>query len=41
MGTKECEEYFEAINRTMENEKYYLIARWDEDQEKMGRKLFY
>ncbi|MFC1867569.1 glycosyltransferase [Thermodesulfobacteriota bacterium] len=40
MGIKECEEYFEAINRVFENEKYYLIKRWDEDQKKLGHKLF-
>lgn len=27
MGIKECEEYFESINRVFENEKYYLIQR--------------
>jgi len=40
MGTKECEEYFESIVRIFENEKYYLIKRWDEDQRKLGHKLF-
>lgn len=40
MGIKECEEYFEAINRVFENEKYYLIKRWDEDQKRLGYKLF-
>jgi hypothetical protein len=40
MDIKECEEYFEAINRVFENEKYYLIKRWDEDQKKLGHKLF-
>jgi glycosyltransferase involved in cell wall biosynthesis len=40
MEIKECEEYFEAINRVFENEKYYLIKRWDEDQKKLGHKLF-
>jgi len=40
MDIKECEEYFEAINRVFENEKYYLIKRWDEDQKKLGNKLF-
>jgi glycosyltransferase involved in cell wall biosynthesis len=40
MGTKECEEYFESINRIFENEKDYLIQRWDEDQRKLGHKLF-
>ena len=40
MEIKECEEYFEAINRVFENEKHYLIKRWDEDQRKLGHKLF-
>ena len=40
MDIKECEEYFEAINRVFEDEKYYLIKRWDEDQKKLGHKLF-
>jgi hypothetical protein len=40
MNIKECEEYFEDINRIFEKEKYYLIKRWDEDQKKLGHKLF-
>jgi hypothetical protein len=40
MEIKECEEYFESINRVFESEKYYLIKRWDQDQKKMGQKLF-
>ena len=40
MDTKECEEYFESINRVFEKEKYYLIQRWDEAQKKLGHKLF-
>lgn len=40
MGIKECEEYFESIVRVFESEKYYLLKRWDEDQRKMGHKLF-
>ena len=40
MDIKECEEYFEAINRVFEDQKYYLIKRWDEDQKKLGYKLF-
>ena len=40
MEIKECEEYFESINRIFENEKDYLIKRWDEDQRKLGQKLF-
>jgi len=39
-GTKECEEYFESINRIFEKEKDYLIKRWDEDQKKLVNKLF-
>ena len=37
--TKECEEYFERIVRVFEDEKYYLIKRWDEDERRMGYKL--
>ena len=37
---KETEEYFENIVRVFENEKKYLIKRWDEDQRKLGHKLF-
>ncbi len=40
MEIKECEEYFEGIVRVFENEKYYLIKRWDEDQRKLGHCLF-
>jgi glycosyltransferase involved in cell wall biosynthesis len=40
MDIKECEEYFEAINRVFEKEKHYLLKRWDEDQKKLGQKLF-
>ncbi|MDY7031797.1 MAG: glycosyltransferase [Thermodesulfobacteriota bacterium] len=40
MDTRECEEYFESIVRVFEREKYYLIQRWDEDQRKLGQKLF-
>jgi len=40
MNTKECEEYFESIVRIFEDEKPYLIKRWDEDQRKLGNKLF-
>ncbi len=40
MEIRECEEYFESINRIFENEKGYLIERWDEDQRKLGHKLF-
>lgn len=36
METMECEEYFESINRVFEDEKYYLIKRWDEAQRKLG-----
>ena len=37
---KECEEYFENILRVFEEEKDYLIKRWDQDQRKLGKKLF-
>jgi glucosylglycerate synthase len=40
MNTLECEEYFEAINRIFEKEKYYLIKRWDEDHKRLGHRLF-
>jgi glycosyltransferase involved in cell wall biosynthesis len=40
METKECEEYFESIVRIFESEKYYLIKRWDQDQIKLGHRLF-
>ena len=40
MDIRECEEYFESIVRVFEREKYYLIQRWDEDQRKLGQKLF-
>ena len=39
MGIKECEEYFESIVRVFENEKYYLIERWDQDGQKLGHRL--
>jgi hypothetical protein len=29
MGTRECEEYLDAIYRIYESEKSYLIKRWD------------
>ena len=40
MNIKECEEYFESIVRVFEEEKPYLIRRWNEDQRKLGDKLF-
>jgi glycosyltransferase involved in cell wall biosynthesis len=40
MGIKECEEYFEQIVRIFEEEKGYLIQRWDEDHKKLNHKLF-
>lgn len=40
MDIKECEEYFEKIVRIFEEEKPYLIRRWNEDQRKLGNKLF-
>jgi hypothetical protein len=30
LGTRECEEYLDAIYRVYENEKPYLVRRWDE-----------
>lgn len=38
--TRECEEYFEKNVRAFEHEKYYLNKRWDQDQKKLGHKLF-
>ncbi|MFQ6037826.1 MAG: glycosyl transferase [Candidatus Aminicenantales bacterium] len=40
MDIKACEEYFEGIVRVFEAEKPYLVRRWDEDQMKLGNKLF-
>jgi glycosyltransferase involved in cell wall biosynthesis len=40
MGIKECEEYFEKIVRVFEEEKPYLIERWNEEQRKLGNKIF-
>jgi glycosyltransferase involved in cell wall biosynthesis len=40
MDTRGCEEYFESITRVFEDEKHYLIKRWDEDQRKLGNMLF-
>ena len=37
---KDTEEYFENIVRVFENQKNYLIERWDEDHRKLGHKLF-
>ena len=39
-GIKEAEEYLENINRIFENEKYYLISRWDASRKRLGTKLF-
>ncbi|MFC2160326.1 glycosyltransferase [Acidobacteriota bacterium] len=39
-GIKDCEEYFEHIVRVFEDEKEYLIKRWDEDNKKLSHKLF-
>ena len=39
-GIKEAEEYLENINRIFENEKYYLISRWDASVKRLGWKLF-
>ena len=40
MEIKECEEYFEGIMRVFEDEKSYLVGRWDEEKYKRGHKLF-
>ncbi|MDR4509933.1 MAG: hypothetical protein MRJ65_17145 [Candidatus Brocadiaceae bacterium] len=40
MNIRDCEEYFEDINRVFEGEKYYLIKRWDEARRRLGHKLF-
>jgi hypothetical protein len=40
MDIKECEEYFEKIVRVFEEEKPYLIERWNMEQKKMGNNLF-
>jgi hypothetical protein len=37
---KDTEEYFENIVRVFENEKNYLIQRWDKDERKLCHKLF-
>jgi len=39
-GIKDCEEYFEHIVRVFEEEKGYLIQRWDEDNKKLNNRLF-
>lgn len=39
MGIRECEEYFEKIVRIFEEEKEYLIRRWNEDDRKLNHKL--
>jgi len=39
-GVKEAEEYLENINRVFENEKYYLISRWNASRKRLGSKLF-
>lgn len=31
---------FSCRNRVFEDERYCLIKRWDEDQKKLGHKLF-
>lgn len=33
---KEAEEYLENVNRVFEREKYYLIARWNQAQKRLG-----
>ncbi|GAB4377168.1 MAG: glycosyltransferase [Calditrichia bacterium] len=40
MNLRECEEYFESIVRVFEQEKFYLVKRWDQDQVRLGHKLF-
>jgi hypothetical protein len=40
MDIKECEEYFEKIVRVFEAEKPYLIKRWNEEQRRLGNRLF-
>jgi hypothetical protein len=37
---KDAEEYLENINRVFEDEKYYLIARWDANRRRLGNMLF-
>jgi hypothetical protein len=39
MSIKECEEYFEKIVRVFEQEKPYLVKRWNEEQKKVGNQL--
>ena len=39
-GVKEAEEYLENINRIFENEKYYLISRWDASRKRLGSQMF-
>ena len=39
-GVKEAEEYLENINRVFENEKYYLISRWNASRKRLGSNLF-
>lgn len=39
-GIKDCEVYFENIVRVFEEEKEYLITRWDDDHKKLNHKLF-
>lgn len=37
---KDTEEYFENIVRVFEEEKHYLVKRWDKDERKLCHKLF-
>ena len=37
---KDTEEYFENIVRVFEDEKHYLVKRWDKDERKLCHKLF-
>jgi glycosyltransferase involved in cell wall biosynthesis len=40
MDIKECEEYLESIVRVFEDEKPYLVERWNEEKRKLGNNLF-
>ncbi len=40
MDTKESEEYLESIVRIFEDEKPYLIKRWNEEKRNLGNNLF-
>ena len=40
MDTREAEEYLENISRTFQQEKYYLIQRWDAKANMTHERLF-